>query len=231
MVLQANLESIHGSKVFSMATGNSAVPAVTIKTLGSCDYHDTFVAQREFTLNRTDETADEIWFLDHPKVFTQGQAGKAEHLLTPGDIPVVQSDRGGQVTYHGPGQLVVYFLIDLNRIGFGIKTLVRNLERAIVDVLAEFKIAAKAREDAPGVYTNDGAKIASLGLRVRNARTYHGIAINVDMDLEPFLRINPCGYQGLAMTRIINHADSDDPISVNSTATRLLPHLITRIYG
>lgn len=180
-----------------------------IRQLGLRPYAETFDAMREFTQARTDETADEIWFLEHPPVFTQGQAGKPEHLLLPGDIPVVQSDRGGQVTYHGPGQIVVYFLIDLHRRGYGIRSLVTRLEDAIVATLALYGIEAAAKREAPGVYVG-GDKIASLGLRVRSARTYHGLALNVKMDLEPFLRINPCGYQGLRMTQISTLGGPDD---------------------
>lgn len=172
-----------------------------IRQLGLKPYAETFEAMRALTLARNETTPDEIWFLEHPPVFTQGQAGKAEHLLMPGAIPVVQSDRGGQVTYHGPGQSVVYFLIDLQRRGYGIRSLVTRLEEAIVATLAGYGIDAAARRDAPGVYVS-GSKIASLGLRVRSGRTYHGIALNIEMDLEPFSRINPCGYQGLQMTQL-----------------------------
>ncbi|HSW11823.1 MAG TPA: lipoyl(octanoyl) transferase LipB, partial [Solimonas sp.] len=154
-----------------------------------------------FTDTRGPETPDELWFLQHPPVFTQGQAGKAEHLLLPGEIPVVQSDRGGQVTYHGPGQIVVYLLLDLKRRGYSIRSLVSRIEQALVDTLAGYGIAANADPQAPGVYVA-GAKIASLGLRVRRGCSYHGLALNVAMDLEPFSRINPCGYQGLRMTQI-----------------------------
>ena len=134
-------------------------------------------------------------------VFTQGQAGKAEHLLVPGDIPVVQTDRGGQVTYHGPGQLVAYLLLDVRRLGFGVRELVSRIEQTLIDLLASYGVQASAKPDAPGVYV-DGAKIASLGLRIRNGRSFHGLALNVDMDLAPFRRINPCGYAGLAMTQL-----------------------------
>jgi len=145
---------------------------------------------------------DEMWFLEHDAVFTQGQAGKAEHILMPGDIPVVQVDRGGQVTYHGPGQLVGYVLIDLRRLGIGIRDLVTAIENSIVAVLAELGIAAHPRADAPGVYLENGAKIAQLGLRVRRGSTFHGLSLNIDMDLSVFLRINPCGHQGMEVTDI-----------------------------
>lgn len=156
---------------------------------------------REFTERRAADTADELWTLQHPPVFTQGQAGRPEHLLDPGDIPIVQSDRGGQVTYHGPGQVVAYLLYDLKRGGVGVKTLVGRLEQAVVELLGGFAIRAGPRTGAPGVYVED-RKIASLGLRVRHGRSYHGVSLNVDMDLEPFGRINPCGYPGLRPVQI-----------------------------
>ena len=161
----------------------------------------------EFTNTRTPETADQLWLVEHPPVFTQGQAGKAEHLLFPGEIPVVQTDRGGQVTYHGPGQLVAYPLLDLRRFKIGVRDLVTSIEQTIVDTLAHYDIEAYPKPDAPGVYVDvDGRtdKIASLGLRVRRGCSFHGLALNVAMDLSPFLRINPCGYQGLAMTQMAN---------------------------
>jgi lipoyl(octanoyl) transferase len=192
-----------------------------IRQLGQQPYAETFEAMRAFTQARTAETPDEIWFLEHSPVFTQGQAGKAEHLLLTGDIPVVQADRGGQVTYHGPGQSVVYLLLDLHRLGYGIRSLVTRLESALIATLAGYGIAAVAQRDAPGVYV-DGAKIASLGLRVRNGRTYHGIALNVKMDLEPFSRINPCGYQGLRMTQIAALGGPGDLSTVNADLEREL---------
>ena len=155
----------------------------------------------DFTNQRTPESIDQLWLVEHPPVFTQGQAGKAEHLLFPGDIPVVQSDRGGQVTYHGPGQLVAYPLLDLRRLKIGVRELVTSIEQTIVATLAHYGIESAAKPDAPGVYV-DGNKIASLGLRVRRGCSFHGLALNVDMDLAPFLRINPCGYQGLAMAQM-----------------------------
>ena len=155
----------------------------------------------DFTNQRTPDTPDQLWLVEHPPVFTQGQAGKAEHLLFPSDIPVVQTDRGGQVTYHGPGQLVAYPLLDLRRLNIGVRELVTRIEQTIVATLAYYGIESVAKPDAPGVYVN-GDKIASLGLRVRRGCSFHGLALNVDMDLSPFQRINPCGYQGLAMTQI-----------------------------
>ncbi len=156
---------------------------------------------RAFTDARTDATADEIWLVEHPPVFTLGTRTDPSHLLAPGDIPIVQTDRGGQVTYHGPGQLVVYVLLDLRRLGLGIRALVQGLEQALIDTVAEYGIAAEGRREAPGVYV-DGCKLASIGLRVRRHCTYHGMAINVGMDLEPFRRIRPCGFADLEVTQL-----------------------------
>ena len=163
------------------------------------DYASTLQAMKAFTDSRGDDTPDELWLLQHPRVFTQGQAGRAEHLLAPGDIPVIQVDRGGQVTYHGPGQWVIYLLVNLRRRGLGVRDLVDLIERSIVALLAEYGIEAAPDPAAPGVYVA-GEKIASLGLRVRRGCSYHGLALNVDMDLEPFQRINPCGHAGLQVT-------------------------------
>ena len=185
-----------------------------VRQLGLIGYSETYAQMRDFTAARGPEAADELWFLEHPPVFTQGQAGKAEHVLAPGDIPIVQSNRGGQVTYHGPGQAVVYVLLDLHRLGYGARDLVRRLEQAMIETLAGYGIAAQARPDAPGVYVErdwaDGPrgqrpeqrKIGSLGLRVSRGCSYHGIALNVNMDLEPFGRINPCGLAGMRMTQV-----------------------------
>lgn len=172
-----------------------------VVNLGARDYASSWQAMSDFTNQRTPETTDQLWLVEHPPVFTQGQAGKAEHLLFPGDIPVVQTDRGGQVTYHGPGQLVAYPLLDLRRLKIGVRDLVTAIEQTLVATLAHYGIDAAAKPDAPGVYVK-GNKIASLGLRVRRGCSFHGLALNVDMDLAPFLRINPCGYQGLAMTQM-----------------------------
>ena len=168
---------------------------------GLQSYGPVYAAMAEFTDARSAETPDVVWLMQHTPVFTQGRAGKAEHVLMPGDIPVVQTDRGGQVTYHGPGQLMVYPLLDLERLNIGVSHLVHGLERSVINWLATHEITAEARGDAPGVYV-DGAKIASLGLRVRRGCSYHGMALNVDVDLEPFSRINPCGYAGLPMTSL-----------------------------
>ncbi len=180
---------------------------LVIRDLGQVAYEPTLEAMREFTLSRTAHALDELWCLEHEPVFTQGQAGKAEHLLAPGDIPVVQVDRGGQVTYHGPGQLVVYTLIDIKRLGINVRQLVSHLEHSVVDLLALYGIDGYPKPDAPGVYVED-AKIASLGLRIKRGCAYHGLALNVAMDLEPFGRINPCGYQGLAVTQMKDQASA-----------------------
>lgn len=174
---------------------------LVLRHLDCLPYGDTFAAMRAFTAQRTAQTPDELWLLEHPPVYTQGQAGRPEHLLCATTIPVVQSDRGGQVTYHGPGQVILYALIDLKRRGLGVRELVRHLEGAVIDLCADYGIEAYGREDAPGVYVQ-GAKLASLGLRVRNGCSYHGVSLNVDMDLTPFANINPCGYQGLVMTQL-----------------------------
>ncbi|MEN0039110.1 MAG: lipoyl(octanoyl) transferase LipB [Cellvibrio sp.] len=179
----------------------SSSRVLEVINLGRQDYQSCWQAMTDFTNQRTPDTIDQLWLVEHPPVFTQGQAGKAEHLLFPGDIPVVQSDRGGQVTYHGPGQLVAYPLLDLRRLKIGVRELVTSIEQTIVATLAHYGIESAAKPDAPGVYVN-GDKIASLGLRVRRGCSFHGLALNVDMDLGPFLRINPCGYQGLAMAQM-----------------------------
>lgn len=172
-----------------------------IRQLGIQDYNDVWLQMKEFTLHRNVDTPDELWLLEHYPVYTQGQAGKPEHILNPASIPVVQSDRGGQVTYHGPGQLVAYVLIDISRRSLGIRTLVSQLEQILISVLACYNIQATIRCGAPGVYVSE-QKIASIGLRVKNGRTYHGIALNVDMDLQPFSGINPCGFAKMQMTQI-----------------------------
>lgn len=173
-----------------------------VRRLGLADYQTVWDAMRDFTDRRDAATPDEIWFLQHPRVFTQGQAGKAEHVLAPGDIPVIQVDRGGQVTYHGPGQIVGYLLIDLRRRKLGVRELVTAIENGIIGLLADYGITAAAHPDAPGVYLPTGAKIAALGLRVRRGCTFHGLSLNVDMDMEPFGRINPCGFSGLQVTQL-----------------------------
>lgn len=172
-----------------------------VRRLGLADYQPVWRAMQDFTDRRDGDTIDELWLVEHRPVFTQGQAGKAEHVLAPGEIPVIQVDRGGQVTYHGPGQIVAYPLVDLKRLGVGVREFVRRIEQAIIDVLALYGVNGERIEGAPGIYV-DGDKIASLGLRVRRGCTFHGLAFNVEMDLEPFHRINPCGFQGLQVIRL-----------------------------
>ena len=200
-------------------------PTPIIRDLGRVDYESTWRRMQQFTDTRTALTADELWFLEHPPVFTLGMAGRREHLLAPGDIPIVHTDRGGQVTYHGPGQLVVYALIDLRRAGLGVRDLVTGLEQAVVQYAAQLGISAVPRPEAPGVYVA-GRKLASVGIRIRRRASYHGLALNVNMDLEPFLRINPCGYPGLAMTQLGALAD----VSQVSVAARgIRPHLLAAL--
>lgn len=177
------------------------MPTLIIRNLSIADYQKTWQDMRDFTDNRDENTMDELWLLEHPPVFTQGLAGKPEHVLNLHAIPLVQTDRGGQVTYHGPGQLVAYVLFDLKRKNLFARDLVRKLENSVIDTLKEYNVTAKARCDAPGVYVEE-AKICSIGLRVRKNCSYHGIALNIDMDLTPFSYINPCGHQGMQMTQI-----------------------------
>lgn len=198
---------------------------LVVRSLGQQPYLETWEAMKDFTASRDRSTVDEIWCLEHPRVFTQGQAGKAEHILLPGDIPVIQVDRGGQVTYHGPGQLVVYLMIDLPRRKLGVRALVDTIEQSIVGALAPLGIDAAPRPDAPGVYT-DGAKIASLGLRVRRGCSFHGLALNVNMDMEPFSRINPCGYAGMPMCQV---RDFQPDASVYDLEQRLVAQLVNRL--
>jgi lipoyl(octanoyl) transferase len=197
-------------------------PAPIIRHLGRVDYHSTWQRMQQFTDARTALSADELWFLEHPAVFTLGLTGRREHLLAPGDIPIVHSDRGGQVTYHGPGQLVVYALLDLRRAGLGVRELVTALEQSVVRYAAELGITAMAKPQAPGVYVA-GRKLASVGIRIRRRASYHGLALNVNMDLEPFQRINPCGYPGLAMTQLADLAPVAD---VEAAAAGLRPHVL-----
>lgn len=196
-----------------------------VRRLGLVDYQVSFDAMRRFTEQRSADTPDEIWLLQHPPVFTQGMNGKPEHLLAPGDIPVVAVDRGGQVTYHGPGQLVVYLLIDIRRRGLGVRQVVSAMEQAVIALLRDYGLAAEARQDAPGVYVN-GDKLASLGLRVRRNGSYHGLSLNVDMELEPFSRINPCGFQGLGVSQL-RQLGIDEPLAV--VADKLLDKLLRQL--
>ena len=199
---------------------NASVPH--IRDLGLADYQTVWQRMRAFTNGRVASTADEIWFVQHPPVFTQGVSGQPEHLLAPGDIPVIASDRGGQVTYHGPGQWVVYVMLDIRRMGLNVRGLVDGLENSVITLLADYGITARARADAPGVYANE-AKIASLGLRVTRGCSYHGLALNVDMDLEPFSRINPCGYSGMQVTQLAELTENADMNTVrNQLETTLI---------
>jgi lipoyl(octanoyl) transferase len=198
-----------------------------VRNLGRSDYVDTWEAMKEFTAQRGPDSPDELWITEHAPVFTQGLNGKPEHLLSPGDIPVIQIDRGGQVTYHGPGQLLLYCLLDLNRLGLGIKGLVSKIEISVIELLQSCSISANTRPGAPGVYV-DGCKIAALGLRIRKGCCYHGLSLNVDMNLEPFSRINPCGYKGLAVTRLVDfNVDS----SVEQVGLKLADNLIRNLRG
>lgn len=195
--------------------------ALVVRELGRQVYGPVWHAMQEFTNTRDASTPDEIWFCEHDPVFTLGLNTRPEHLLAPGDIPVVQVDRGGQVTYHGPGQLMIYPLVDLRRAGLGVRDLVTALEQSVVGLAAEYGVPAASRCDAPGVYV-DGVKLASVGLRIRRGASFHGMALNVDMDLEPFSRINPCGFQGLELTDLARLGGDRDLAVVRD---RLLPHL------
>ncbi len=203
-----------------------AQPRAVCRRLGLAPYEPTWRAMQRFTDARDAATLDEIWFLEHPPVFTLGMNGKPEHVLSPRDIPVIRTDRGGQVTYHGPGQLVVYPLIDLKRAGFGVRDLVSALEGAVIGYARELGIEARARREAPGVYV-DGRKLASVGLRIRRGASYHGLALNVSMDLEPFSRINPCGNAGLKMTQL---AELVPGLSLDAVTAGLEPWLLAELH-
>ena len=194
--------------------------------MGLSDYQTTWQAMKDFTLQRDEQTADEIWLLQHPPVFTQGIAGKPEHLLHDHGIAVIRTDRGGQITYHGPGQLIAYLLLDLRRLKLGVRELVRNMEQAVIDLLQDYQVIASGRSEAPGVYVGN-AKIASLGLKIKKNYCYHGIALNVNMDLTPFSYINPCGYQGLQVTQTKDLCIADG-LEILSTklANSLQQHLL-----
>jgi lipoyl(octanoyl) transferase len=198
-------------------------PTLHIRALGMVDYEPTWRAMQKFTAERTADTVDELWLVQHPPTYTQGQAGKPEHLLNPTAIPVVKIDRGGQITYHGPGQIVIYLLLDLRRWKINVRDLVRLLEQAVIDLLAEHGVQAEGRTDAPGVYVN-GAKIAALGLKIKNGCCYHGLSFNVDMDLAPFDNINPCGYQGLRVTQCIELGIEPEFEALQGELTQNLVH-------
>jgi lipoyl(octanoyl) transferase len=197
----------------------------SVKHLGLTDYRETWEKMKTLTQSRDASTVDELWITEHAPVFTQGQNGKPEHLFDTGDIPVIQIDRGGQVTYHGPGQLVLYCLLDLNRLGLGVRSLVTCIEVSIIELLGRYNIEAIARKDAPGVYVNQG-KIAALGLRIRKGSCYHGLSLNVDMDLSPFACINPCGLKGQTVTQM---ADLSIPIGLEQAGQELADILIGNI--
>jgi lipoyl(octanoyl) transferase len=198
----------------------SDLPTLDVRRLGLMDYEPVWRAMQTFTDQRDVDTPDELWLVEHPPVFTQGQAGRAEHILAPGDIPIIQVDRGGQVTYHGPGQIVAYPLIDISRLGLGVRKLVTGIEQAIIDVLQSYGVEAQLLKGAPGVYI-DGIKIASLGLRIRKGKSFHGLSFNVNMDLEPFQRINPCGYEGLQVTNLSAFTE----VSIREVEDRLIAGL------
>ena len=198
-----------------------------IVNLGLQDYTQTWEAMKAFTAKRQSDSKDELWIVEHPAVFTQGISGKAENLLQNSNIPVVQSDRGGKITYHGPGQLLVYCLIDLKRLGIGVKKMVSLMEIAIVDLLKSYDIESQLKDGAPGVYV-EGAKIAALGLKVKNGATYHGLSLNVNMDLSPFSQINPCGYQGLAVTQLSYLTDNSQLETVANELAEILINYVAR---
>ena len=198
---------------------------LVVKRLGRVDYEPTFQAMQEFTAKRTTETADELWIVEHPPIYTLGQAGKPEHILRDVGIPLVQIDRGGQVTYHGPGQVVIYLLLDLPRLKIKVRELVTAIEQAVIDLLAGYGVTAERRDGAPGVYVGD-AKIAALGLRIRNGCSYHGVSLNVDMDLSPFAAINPCGYAGL---QVIQTKDLNIPLTAHEAGEHLSHHLLRQL--
>ncbi len=207
--------------VCDTAEAQKQAQALIVRNLGLKDYEPVWKAMTEFTNSRDKNTRDELWLVEHPSVFTQGQAGKAEHLLAPGDIPVLQVDRGGQVTYHGPGQQVIYLLLDIKRLGCGVRQLVTHIENAIIKTLGDLGIESAARPDAPGVYVGN-AKIAALGLRIRRGCSFHGLSLNVDMDKEPFQRINPCGYVNMPVAQV---RDFNANATISKVSTALVNHL------
>jgi len=224
----ANLNQSNSKKTGSKP---SSPKSLLIRHLAKQPYEPIWQAMKKHTDTRDSSNIDELWSLQHSAIFTQGQAGKAEHILAPGDIPIIQVDRGGQVTYHGPGQIVIYFLIDLKRKNLGVKELVNGIENSVIALLNEFNIDAVADPDAPGVYVG-GAKIGSVGLRIRKGCSYHGLSLNVDMDLEPFSRINPCGYKGLKVTQL-KDLTSEQPRKnkdfVQDVEKRLLSQLMSQL--
>lgn len=196
-----------------------------VKNLRCQEYTKVWHKMQHYTDHRDRQSSDQLWLVEHPPVFTQGQAGKAEHILAAGDIPIIQVDRGGQITYHGPGQIVAYPLIDLRRHGIGVKSLINGIEQAVINTIAQYGITATGKPDAPGVYVND-AKIASLGLRIRKGCSFHGLAFNVKMDLEPFSRINPCGFSGLTMTQL---SDLNKEVEIETVQQQLIEQLCQQL--
>jgi lipoyl(octanoyl) transferase len=209
------------------ARAAASAPRITVRRLGRVEYAPTYEAMRAFTARRSADTPDELWLLEHPPVYTLGQAGRPEHLLRDNGIPLLRTDRGGQVTYHGPGQVVAYVLLDLRRRGLTVKRLVCRLEQAVIDLLATHDVEGVRRAGAPGVYV-EGAKVAALGLRVRGGCTYHGLALNVNLDLAPFRDIDPCGYPGLAVTQL---AELGVALTPDAAATALAQRLATQLEG
>ena len=216
-----------GARGRAPAERAQVIPAAVIRHLGRVDYESTWRDMQRFTAERSAASADEVWFLEHAPIYTLGMNARRAHLIAPGDIPVLQIDRGGQVTYHGPGQLVVYSLIDLKRAALSVRGLVSALENAVINYAQELGIHAHCRKTAPGVYVGE-RKLASLGIRIRRGSSYHGLALNVDMDLEPFGRIDPCGYPGLQMTQL---AHLGGPRCVERAAQGLQPHLMRALFA
>lgn len=198
-----------------------------VLNLGLQDYHQTWEAMKRFTQQRTSDSEDELWVVEHPRVFTQGISTKAKHLLSMSEIPVVKTDRGGQITYHGPGQVIIYCLFDLKRLGIGVKKMVSIIEQSIISLLKRYNINSHTKDGAPGIYVND-AKIAALGLKVKNGKTYHGLSLNVAMDLSPFQQINPCGYPGLKVTQLSDLVDNINLEQISQELTQLLIAHVTR---
>lgn len=198
--------------------------------LGQCQYLNVWQKMKDYTDTRDSSSADQLWLVEHPPVYTLGQAGKIEHLLRSTDIPLVKSDRGGQITYHGPGQIIIYTLYDLRRLGIGVRRFVVALEESVIELLASHSVSAVSRRDAPGVYV-DNKKIAALGLRVRKGCTYHGLAVNIDMDLSPFHNINPCGYKGLEITQAKDFGISEDPAFLAKQLLGILQQRLQPVKG